>query len=117
MSEHDHAALVRDCYRAWERGDRDAIERLICDDFEFSSPDDVGLDRDRYFERCWPNAGRLRSFELTRLIEHGDEVAVTYVATRVDGSRFCNTEVLTFAGDQLRRAEVYYGWELAAAGD
>jgi hypothetical protein len=33
-------------------------------------------------------------------------------ATRIDGTRFRNTEVLTFAGEQLRRAEVYFGWDL-----
>ena len=33
-------------------------------------------------------------------------------ATRADGTRFRNTEVLTFEGDQVRRAEVYFGWDL-----
>ena len=47
-----------------------------------------------------------------RLIEHGDEVVVTYEATRKDGSRFRNTEVLTFDGDKQVRAEVYFGWNL-----
>ena len=37
---------------------------------------------------------------------------VTYEATRSDGTRFRNTEILTFAGDQLREAEVYFGWNL-----
>jgi hypothetical protein len=48
-----------------------------------------------------------------RLVESGDEVVVTYEATRTDGTRFRNTEVLTFAGDKVRRAEVYFGWELS----
>jgi len=38
---------------------------------------------------------------------------VTYEATRPDGSRFRNTEVLTFAGDMIVRAEVYFGWDVA----
>ena len=58
-------------------------------------------------------SGSDRPFEFTRLIESGDEVVVTYEATRPDGSRFRNTEVLTFAGDQIRRQEVYFGWNLA----
>jgi hypothetical protein len=37
---------------------------------------------------------------------------VTYEAERTDGTRFRNTEVLTFAGDRLKRAEVYFGWNL-----
>jgi hypothetical protein len=29
-----------------------------------------------------------------------------------DGGRFCNTEVLTFEGEKLRKVEVYFGWDL-----
>jgi hypothetical protein len=39
-------------------------------------------------------------------------VIVTYVGTKADGSRFRNTEVLRFAGDQIAEAEVYFGWDL-----
>lgn len=33
-------------------------------------------------------------------------------ATRRDGGRFRNTEILTFAGEKICRAEVYFGWDL-----
>jgi hypothetical protein len=112
MSE-DRTSLARACYRAYETRDRGLIERLIGPDFTFHSPaDEQGLDRAGYFERCWPNGENLAKFEFVRLIEDGDEVVVTYEATRTDGSRFRNTEVLTFAGDQQVRAEVYFGWNL-----
>ena len=81
-------------------------------DFSFSSPLDVGLDRTGYFERCWPGAGGGQTFDFVRLIEAGDEVVVTYEMTKADGSRARNTEVLTFRGEQICRAEVYFGWDL-----
>ena len=31
---------------------------------------------------------------------------------KTDGGRFRNTEVLTFEGDKIRRAEVYFGWDV-----
>jgi hypothetical protein len=37
---------------------------------------------------------------------------VTYESTKTDGNRFRNTEVLTFAGEKVVRAEVYFGWDL-----
>ena len=37
---------------------------------------------------------------------------VTYECERTDGSRFRNTEVLTFAGPKIARVEVYFGWDL-----
>jgi len=36
--------------------------------------------------------GRADRFDFKRLIEAGDEVVVTYESTKVDGSRFRNTE-------------------------
>jgi ketosteroid isomerase-like protein len=104
--------IAKAMYSAYESGDRAVVEQTLTDDFTFYSPPDPGIDRETYFERCWPNSQNLERFEFVRLIEHGDEVVVTYEATRRDGSRFRNTEVLTFDGDRLRRAEVYFGWDL-----
>lgn len=112
MPPHDRQKLARDAYGAYESGDRSVIEALLTEDFAFYSPADVGIDRARYFERCWPNAEVIEAFEFKRLVEAGDEVIVTYESTRTDGSRFRNTEVLTFEGDRISRVEVYFGWNL-----
>ena len=109
----DRLQLVRDSYTAYETGDRDLIERVIADDFVFSAPPDVGIDRATYFERCWPNAGHVATFEYVRLRETGAEVLVTYEATRPDGTRFRNTEIFGFAGERIASVEVYFGWDLA----
>ena len=112
MPDQDRLQVVRDSYGAYESGDRRLIERCLTDDFVFYSPADVGIDRATYFERRWPNAERIDAFEFKRLVEAGDEVVVTYEATRTDGQRFRNTEVLTLAGDRICKAEVYFGWDL-----
>ena len=112
MPARDRLQVVRDCYGAYESGDRRVVEELLTDDFTFYSPADVGIDRATYFERCWPNAELIEAFEFKRLIEAGDEVVVTYESTKTDGRRFCNTEVLTFVGDKISRAEVYFGWDV-----
>ena len=113
MPAQDRTELARRSYEAYESGDRAAIEELLADDLVFYSPADVGIDRARYFERCWPNHENLRAFEVKRLREVGDdEVLVTYEAERNDGSRFRNTEVLGFEGDKIRTVEVYFGWSL-----
>lgn len=113
MPPSDRLQLVRDSYRAFATADRDLIERLLADDLIFSAPPDVGIDRARYFERCWPGAGRVKQFDLVRLAETPDrEVVATYEATRADGTRFRNTEVFGFTGDRIGRIEVYFGWDL-----
>lgn len=104
--------VVRDSFRAYAEGDRELIESVIAPEFAFWSPYDEGIDRKEYFRRCWPNAGNLAAFELVRLAEVGDEVLVTYEATREDGSRFRNTEIHGFDGDRVGKVEVYFGWDL-----
>ena len=112
MATGDRAQLARDFYDAFATADREFAERILDQEFSFSSPVDVGLDRAGFFERCWPGAGKVvREFEIVRMLESGDEVVVTYVMRRSDGGRGRNTEVLTFSGDKLVRSEVYFGWE------
>jgi len=111
-SPRSRLETARDCYRAYETGERALLEENLAEDFTFFSPPDPGIDRVAYFERCWPNAGRIASFEFKRLVEVGDEVLVTYEATRTDASRFRNTEVLSFSGEKIVRVEVYFGWNL-----
>ncbi len=112
MAVPDRVRIARECYGAYVSGDRDALDRHLSQDLTFYSPADVGIDRARYFERCWPNAQRAQGFEFKRLVESGDELIVTYESTTTDGRRFRNTEVLTFDGDKVRRVEVYFGWNL-----
>jgi ketosteroid isomerase-like protein len=112
MTESKHLELVRASYRAYETGDRELIEEVNADEFMFFAPPDPGIDRAQYFERCWPNAGNIGAFEFKRLAEVGDEVLVTYEATRTDGSRFRNTEIFGFDGGKISRVEVYFGWDL-----
>jgi ketosteroid isomerase-like protein len=108
----DRVQLARESYGAYVSGDRQVLESLLTDDFTFYSPPDPGIDRATYFERCWPNAKLIESYEFVRLVESGDEVIVTYESTKTDGKRFRNTEVLTFTGDKISKAEVYFGWDV-----
>jgi ketosteroid isomerase-like protein len=113
MPAPDRAGVVRACFAAFEAGDRQVLEDTLAGDFVFSSPADLGIDRARFFERCWPNHETIRSFQFARLQEIGDdEVLVTYEAERNDGSRFRNTEVYRVDGDRITAQEVYVGWNL-----
>ena len=112
MPTPDRLQTARDTYRAFAEGDRKLIEDVFEEDLAFSAPPDPLLDRDGYFERCWPHRGSTRHFDFVRLVEIGDEVLVTYEATKADGRRLRNTEILGFDGDRINRVEVYFGWDL-----
>ena len=104
--------IAESMYRAFAAGEREVVEAAFAPNLAFHSPPDPELDRRGYFERCWPGAGNRNEFEFVRTIVAGGEVIVTYEATRVDGSRFRNTEVLTFDGERIVAVEVYFGWDL-----
>jgi hypothetical protein len=110
----DRLQIVSDCYSAYATGDRSLIAPHLAEDFQFYSPPDPGIGLDAYWERCWPGAAGIAGFSFVRLVElPDDEVLVTYEATRTDGTRFRNTEVMAFnAAGQVRRVEVYFGWDL-----
>ncbi|HXF00046.1 MAG TPA: nuclear transport factor 2 family protein [Solirubrobacterales bacterium] len=109
----DRKQIVRDSYAAFAAGNRSFFEQRLSDDLLFSAPPDPKLDRDGYFDRCWPGSGRGQDFEFVRLIESGDEVVVTYVTDVSGGGRGRNTEVFTFDDQsKIARIEVYFGWNL-----
>ena len=112
MSDMDKHVIVREVFAAYVAKDRAAIERLIAQDFHFTSPLDNRIDRATYIERCWPNSARTEGFDFIRLAACDDQVAVTYEARMVGGKRFRNTEVFTLRGDQVVEVEVYFGWSL-----
>jgi ketosteroid isomerase-like protein len=110
----DRVSIVAACYSAFESGDRSVVEEYLAEDFTFSAPPDVGIDRETFFERCWPNSQTVAAFEYERLFEANGEVFVTYEATNTDGRRFRNTEIFRFDGDRIVSQEVYFGWDVAS---
>ena len=119
MQPEDNVAVVRASYQSYVTKDRAALERLLAEDFHFTSPLDNRLDRATYFARCWPNSEKTAGFEFIDLVPEGNRVFVTYEGKTFDGHRFRNTEILTLRGTQIIDVEVYFGWSLphpAASG-
>ena len=108
----DPVEIARRCYRAFAESDRGAAETLFGQDFAFTSPLDNRLDRETFFERCWPKNERIDDFHFVRLVPSGEQVVATYEALTVDGKRVRNTEVLTIRGGRIVEVEVYFGWTL-----
>lgn len=109
MSSMKASDVVRRVFSAYEHNDRAQAEAALAEDFTFSSPPDPHLDRNGYFERCWPNSAAIKAFRFRKIIENDGDVFVTYELEKADGSRGRNTEYFVVDGDQITRCEVYFG--------
>ena len=101
--------LVRKYFRAYETKDRKAVEALLSDDFTFTSPYDDHIDREEYFERCWPSSERISAFSIEKLFEQGNEVFVRYQLQPKAGESFRNTEHMTIEDGKIKQVDVYFG--------
>jgi ketosteroid isomerase-like protein len=108
----DVVAIARAAYEAYAAKDRAAIEKLIAEDFHFTSPLDNRIDRATYFARCWPNSEKIEGFDFINLVPDGDRVFVTYEGQSTNGETFRNTEIVTVRDDQIVEVEVYFGWSI-----
>jgi ketosteroid isomerase-like protein len=105
----DRAELIRALFACYLANDRAAVERMLADDFRFTSPYDDSLDKATYFARCWRDTGWIERHELERIVVEGDEAFVTYQCVAKGGKSFRNTEFFVFDGDRVRRIDVYFG--------
>ena len=102
--------VVARCFTAYLDQDRDAAQRLIAEDFVFTSPQDDHIDRDAYFERCFPTADRLRSQQVLTIVDAGaDDVFAFYEYELRNGDRYRNVEVHTVRGGRLTQVQVFFG--------
>jgi ketosteroid isomerase-like protein len=109
MSESDKAGIIRAIFAAYMANDRKAVENALTEDFRFTSPYDDAIDKATYFARCWRDTGWIERHELEKIVAEGDEAFVTYQCVAKGGKSFRNTEFFRFAGDKVRRIDVYFG--------
>ena len=113
MAKISARRLAQRSYEAFAAADRKFFGQHLGDDFTFSSPLDMGLDRAGYFARCRPGAGQGQKFNFLRLTEHDDEVVVTYEMTTRDREKGRNTEILCIRDGKIVSVEVYFGWDIS----
>lgn len=109
--------IIRSYFAAYERKDRDAIEALLTDDFTFSSPLDDNINREIYFEHCWPNSAHIDTIRIEHLLTGDDVAFVEYELQSTDKPPFRNAELFAFRHNQITHVDVYFGaaTELSAA--
>jgi len=101
--------LVKAVFDGYAKHDRETVEGVLAESFRFTSPYSDAIDRQRYFEQCWPNNEDQRAIEIERIFEDGDGAFVTYNLLQKTGEQVRNTEYFTFTDDQISTIDVYFG--------
>lgn len=109
MQDTTLSDVVRAYFGAYEAENREVAEQLLAEHFRFTSPNDDGIDRATYFERCWPQKEPARDHRIEKIVVDGDRAFVTYSCATGDGKSFRNTEFLTFSGERIASIDVYFG--------
>jgi ketosteroid isomerase-like protein len=103
-------AIVRKYYKGWEIKDWPAFDRLLTDDFTFTSPIDAHISKSAFKRGCWdtqiPFIGR---FDLEHVAGTGNDAFVMYVCHTTNGRTFRNVEYLRLKGEQVAAVECYFG--------
>ncbi len=102
--------VVRAFLDAYRSQDRAAAERLVADEFTFTSPQDDHIDRAAFFERCFPTADRFADWMILDVTSAGDGgVFLLYEYELVGGGRYRNTELITVRDGRLVETQVFFG--------
>lgn len=109
MTAAKHKQLITRLFETFKSQDQEVVESLLAPTFRFTSPYDDAIDRAAYLERCWPNATHLTALRLEHILCKGQTACVVYQASTPEGVDFRNTEIFTFAQDQIVKIEVFFG--------
>ena len=109
MSSRRIPDLIRKFLKAWRADDRRTVESMMTENFTFTSPYDDHITRAQYFERCWPNDGKVLNHHIASIMSKGDEGFVVYDCELLSGNSYRNCERVIFDGSRIRAVEVYIG--------
>ena len=101
--------IIRAYYTAFEKKDWNSMEQILADGFTFSSPLDDHISLKLFKERCWPNAYKIKRFDVDKLVVNGDDAFVIYNGWTTDGKLFRNSEYFKFTNGKIRENNCFFG--------
>ena len=108
--------IVRASLEAYLAQDRETADRLLAEDFVFTSPQDDYISKAEFLNRCFPTAGRLASQQIVHLLSADENgVFVMYEYELKTGGRYRNTEFITVRDGQLTETQVFFGGRVATS--
>jgi ketosteroid isomerase-like protein len=103
--------IVRKWYAAWEQKDWGPVDRLLADNFTFSSAaGDDHISKSAFKEQCWKTQiNFIKHVDLERVSTGADDAFVKYLCHTTNGKSFRNVEYLRIKNGKLESIECYFG--------
>ncbi|HXB43832.1 MAG TPA: nuclear transport factor 2 family protein [Puia sp.] len=101
--------IIKAWYTAWEKRDWNLMTEILADGFTFSSPVDDHIKINVVKEKCWPNAGNIKTVDVQQLIMDRDGVFVIANGYNRDGKLFRNCDYFTIKDGKISAYECFFG--------
>ena len=96
-------------YTAFEKKDWNLMQQTLAEGFTFTSPLDDHISIKAFKEKCWPNAYKIKRFDLDKVVVNGDNAFVIYNGWTTDGKFFRNSDYFKLKGGKISLYECFFG--------
>ena len=101
--------VVRAFFTAFEKKDWNSLQQIFADGFTFSSPVDDHISVKAFKERCWPNAYKIKKFDVDKVVINGDDVFIITNGWTTTGKLFRNCDHFKLKGGKIMSDECFFG--------
>jgi len=103
--------IIRDWYAAWEKKDLSTFNRLLADNFTFSSAaGDDHISKSTFKAQCWDTQVEfIEHIDLERIATGAEDAFVKYLCHTKNGKSFRNVEYFRIKNGKLESLECYFG--------
>jgi len=101
--------VVRAFFTAFEKKDWNSLQQIFADGFTFSSPVDDHISVKAFKGRCWPNAYKIKKFDVDKVAINGDDVFIITNGWTTTGKLFRNSDHFKLKGGKIISDECFFG--------
>jgi len=101
--------VVKAFFTAFEKKNWDSLQQIFADGFTFSSPVDDHISIKKFKERCWPNAYKIKRFDVDKVVVNGDDVVIITNGWTTTGKLFRNCDHFKLKAGKITSDECFFG--------
>jgi ketosteroid isomerase-like protein len=101
--------VVRAFFITFEKKDWNSLQQIFADGFTFSSPVDDHISVKAFKVRCWPNAYKIKRFDVEKVVINGDDAVVITNGWTTTGKLFRNSDHFKLKDGKITSDECFFG--------